>query len=294
MFKIFIIQFLLFSISYANELKLYVITPKAPIIWASPQTLAITTGLNSITKDYAPIGHFAVEVNCENSNRFGVKHVLTGMERENKKESQKITLNKKLGLGSLIYPFEGALQSAKATKKDLIKAKIDGRLKIIRIPTTTNRCQQMLGFLEDWIKHGAFTIYGGAKNTAEGEGAGCADFAMEFFKMATNRAVPAEWMAQVNVPKRLMGDGLDKKVDFSEILKTMTWETSSEGFPYKIADTNKVDMWLPKNLVKKNGVYFYDAHLKENLSENYQLPAMRYFYYRPAPERDYWRQISNY
>ena len=105
--------------TFKNELKVHIITPEFRINWKSPRSLALTSGLNSIKDDYAPIGHFAVELNCATPNKYGAKHVLTGMERMSKKESQRITLKKKLGLGSLFYDFAGNLQSAEQTRKEI-------------------------------------------------------------------------------------------------------------------------------------------------------------------------------
>jgi hypothetical protein len=292
--KLLLIFIILSSqLSWANELKLYVITPQFEINWSSPQTLAVTTALNSVKDDYAPIGHFAVEINCETPNRYGVQQVLTGMERKDKKESQRITLEKKLGLGSLIYSFQGALQSSETSTKEISLAARDKRLKIIRIPTTANRCQHMMSFLEDWIRWNSHTVYGGGKKTAEGEGAGCADFAMEFFKIATAQPVPLDWLVQIHVPYKLIGDGKEKKVPFKQILKTSKWGDTSTGLFYEIADTNKVDKWLSKNLKKKDGLYVYDRHLETTTSEaEYELPTMRYFYHSRINPHWLWNQIK--
>jgi hypothetical protein len=85
--KIIAASLLVLSIALsAAEFNLYVIPPKVPISWASRRDLAITTGLNSLQKDYAPIGHFIVEVKCQVPNRFGVRHLITGIERESKKK----------------------------------------------------------------------------------------------------------------------------------------------------------------------------------------------------------------
>ena len=73
------------------------------INWSSPSSLAITSGMNSLGSDYAPIGHFAIELTCSAPNRYGVKHVLTGMERFNKKASTEIIRKNGLGLGSLVH-----------------------------------------------------------------------------------------------------------------------------------------------------------------------------------------------
>jgi len=201
----------------ANELSIHVITPRYQIEWNSPRSLAISTAKNTITKDYAPIGHLAVEIKCTNKNRFGINHVLTGMEREDKEESKRITLEKKLGLSSLVYPFNGALQSGRTSQAEINQARQENRLRTIIIPTSSERCDQMLDFLDNWISAGSYKVYGGGKDVTNGEGAGCADFAMEFFKIATQSLPPYEWYAQIRIPLSLMGNE-QFQVPFQNIL----------------------------------------------------------------------------
>src|SRR5690606_31629673 len=205
--SLLILGFLFTSIAHADELKLHVIRPKYKINWSSPMSLALTTGLDSIRKDYAPIGHFIVDLKCSRPNRYGVRHVITGMERENKKESQQIVLKQKLGLGSLIYPFKGAIQSSKTSLHEMELAKKDGRMRTLRIPTTPQRCEMDMRFLEQWIENGSYSVYGGGKETHLGEGGGCADFAMSFVKIITQEEIPRSWQAQVLIPHKLIGDG---------------------------------------------------------------------------------------
>jgi len=79
-------------------MSIYVIRPKFRISWKSPSSLLFKTALNSAGGDYASIGHFAVELKCSNVNQLSINHVMTGMERVDKKQSQKIVLKEKLGL----------------------------------------------------------------------------------------------------------------------------------------------------------------------------------------------------
>jgi hypothetical protein len=248
---------------YADELKIHIIKPMYEIRWSSPSSLGFSTGLNSIRNDYAPIGHFAVELKCTNSNSFGVNHILTGMERVSKEESKRITLDKKLGLGSMIYPFRGQLVNYDQSLRELVLAKNEHRLKTITVPISSMSCDEGLEYINKWISHRSYTVYGGSMNALQGEGAGCADFAMSVFSVVTGTEAPSEWFAKVRIPSELMGDGHNKKVDFSNILTSFNWAKSTEsGVNYKIADGNKVHTWLSK--VSKSNDFLYTTHLFPN------------------------------
>lgn len=300
------------SLSLADELKIHVIEPWVDIDWTSPSTLGITSGLDSIWEDYAPIGHFAVEINCNGSKT----HLLTGMERENKRESQEFTIKQKLGLGSLFYPFKGELQTSSSTKKELFQAKKDNRLETLVIPTSSTRCEMMVDFIKKWISHASYRIYGGAKNTAQGEGGGCADFAMELFKIATQIQVPATWKAQIQIPTYLIGDGRDKKVSFLNILTRFSWaDNKEESKEFEIADTSYVTRWMFNHtkLVDAGKEFIFTHHLKinrydyssykklkkaayENASSLHQAAPIKpfLFHYEPnEPASKKWEKIIN-
>ena len=259
-FALFIIQ----NSSYANnDFRVHIITPKIPINWSTPASLGISSGLNSISKDYAPIGHFAVQLNCSKALPNGVKSILTGMARKDKKGSQKITIKKKLGLGSLIYSFDGKLVSAQESQNEIDMAKGQNRLKTIVLPLSEIDCYRGLLFIEQWIKHGSYNIYGGGKDTQHGEGAGCADFMSTVFKTVTGKEHPHQWLAQVNIPKKLIGDGLHTQVSFTSILRSFHWgENNTNSLPFKIADTNRVFNWLKKRTNKNS--YLYSTHIFPN------------------------------
>ncbi len=260
----------------ANELKLHVIEPRLRIKWSSPRMLAITSGLDSIGKDYAPIGHFAVEIKCSRPNHYGISHVLTGMEREDKVESRRITLKKKLGLGSLIYPFKGALQGAVTSQEEINRAAKDRRLKTITIPTSQERCEAMLDFIDEWIESGSYLVYGGGKDTAAGEGAGCADFAMELFRIATQMPEPDAWNVKLKVPTKLMGDGHEQRVPFTRLLFRSKWAKPGESYiDYQIADTNKVSDWLREHSGRRTVEHLFSAHLAGGSADELSPPAAR-------------------
>ncbi len=249
--------------TFKNEFVFHIIKPKFRIKWDSPQKLAISSAKNSLRKrNYSPIGHFAVEINCESPNEYGINHVLTGMETAEKGQSQKVTMKKRLGLGSVFYNFPGDLQNAKDNLKALKKAKKDNRLTTVTIPTSASRCQKGLEFLDKWINAGSYTVYGGMKDVQAGEGSGCADFALEFFSIATSIAARDDIFAKVFVPFELIGDGEDKRVSFFKILFTRNWaKDATEGKLYITPDTNKVVDFIIKDTMAVKKEYVYIRHL---------------------------------
>ncbi len=248
--------------TFKNEIKFHTITPRIKIRWNSPATLASTAGINSMGNDYAPIGHFAVEINCEQPNKYGINHVLTGMERADKAESRKIVLEKKIGLGSLFYNFPGDLQNADSTAEELRQAKEAGRLTTVTVPTSAERCQKAMDFIDQWIEQGSYTIYGGNKKVALGEGSGCADFALEFFTIATSVVVPDDLLVKVLVPNKLIGDSKNKKIKYSNILTTFKWGKSTKTSKlYVTPDSNRVREYLYLNATQIDDNYVYLRHL---------------------------------
>lgn len=243
------------------SLKIYVIRPEIAISWVSPRTLAITSGLDSIGNDYAPIGHFAVKIQCDAAYGNYGKTVLTGMERQNKKESMRIVRDKGIGLGSLTYTFRGALQGAAQSEDEISRARKAGRLRSILIPTSEARCQSMMRFLDRWIQAGSYLNYGGGKKTELGEGAGCADFAEAMFKIATGTRVPPEWKVQLLIPQGLIGTP-ERRVELTSVLKATDWAHFTEPHvPYEIMDTDRVMEWFKGRLDSSVEEYFFKDHL---------------------------------
>ncbi len=256
---------------FDNELIIYIIRPKYKISWKSPSHLGATSFFNTFGDDYAPIGHFAVEVRCQEKNSFGVRHILTGMERVDKKESKRITMEKKLGLGSLFYNFAGDIQSALTTHHEIEQARTDERLKTVKIPISGASCQKMLEFTRRWISHGSYTVYGGNKKVSLGEGSGCADFALEYFSIATGIELPPELFVKVKVPMSLIGDGKKRKVSFVDIGARFSWAKEGERFRhYQTPDTNKTMEFIAGKGQSLEDHYIYTRHLT-GMTEKYGI-----------------------
>ena len=180
---------------------------------------------------------------------------------------------------------------------------------MIRIPTSQAQCQQMLEFTDQWIQSGSDQNYGGGKDTEHGEGAGCADFAMEFFKIATESSPLSSWYARINIPQSLIGNP-EKPVNFYDILLRDQWAVYEAHTAFKIPDTNLVWDWLAKEGLNCGSEYLWYQHVMPALSlhsldcssiervvkekvENLPVTTLQTFSYHSPLEQAPWKPWLN-
>lgn len=271
-----------------DELRIHVTKPRFKISWESPRHLLFSGGFNSLKKDYAPIGHFTVEIKSSHPNRFGIQHVLTGMEREDKRESTKIVWKKKLGLGSMTYAFKGALTTFEKSYQDLLASEVEGRLKTLIIPTTPEISQRLFDFLDRWIHHGSYTVYGGHKDALCGEGAGCADFAMACFQLATGHQLE-DWCVNLSIPKKLVGND-HYQVSLAHLFLSSHWEDPGEKIKLKTADTDLAFEWIKQRSGEKQD-FTYTNHLKQPFVM--KVPEFTFRYHTEKSDEDIWKTICS-
>jgi hypothetical protein len=234
------------------ELKIHIINPSSPLNWNSPRSLLWSALKNHLRNDYAPIGHFFVELEVKTANEHGVKHLLTGMSRANAKESEKIIREKKLGLAAFFYDFKGKLDAASVAVPEIADAKKKNRYQLIETKVTEEEAQAMLAFLADWIAKGSFRHYGGGVSLHRGEGSGCAEFAIHFLSLIKGEyaCLPA-WDRAVWIPKEFLGDG-QKKISYLKLfLNGSKWASGPlDGVFYRVPDPELVTRWVHENQVK--------------------------------------------
>jgi len=277
----------------SDTMSIYVIRPKFRISWNSPSSLLFKTALNSIRDDYAPIGHFAVELKCSTGNNLSINHVMPGMERVDKKLSQKIVLKEKLGLGSLFYSFEGRLVSSAQTKFEIEAARKDKRLKKMTVSLSPENCQRGMEFIEAWIQNGSYSVYGGGKNTLQGEGAGCADFANTLFKVTTNYDLPPSWIVRRKISTSLIG-GKEKKINFLKLLFRENWVKDQEDYLiYETADTNQAFDWIEARVGAREEYHYQEVMMKKELLKLEGAPIeLSYQYEMNQSPGDIWGSIK--
>ena len=231
-----IISFLtLMQAAYSNELIIHIFKAPGKFSWNRVDSLVLASAKNvALNKSY-PIGHFAVELNCKNTDGAQV-HVLTGMARKSPKEANKLIRRKKLGLGALMYSFEGRLESSSEIKEKIVKLSAKNRYKFVTIPVSLERCNEMIFFLDEWIQNESYSIYGGNKDVESGEGAGCSDFAEQFFRIAIGRNFPESWIVNKNISTSLIGTD-NNPVNLTRLLFRKNFVKEHENsINFRIAD----------------------------------------------------------
>jgi hypothetical protein len=235
-----------------SYLKIFMVVPPKPIKWESPKKLFTSTVRNSWYNDYAPNGHYMVNIISDVPNKYGHTSVITGMSRTNKMATMIETIKKGLGMSAMDYMFSGDIDSAEADVHEIIKAKKQDRLYSIQLPISTEKALEMMDFMDDWIRYGAFSRYSGNKNVKRGEGSGCADFATQFIEMALDGHIPRdEWIRSVYLPHNLMGvvEGReDKRVKLLKLFfNKEKWGTSNEdGHLFTTPDPDLMAEWILK------------------------------------------------
>jgi hypothetical protein len=231
-------------------LQVYVIDPPHPINWSSPKTLFKSTLRNGLEGDYAPNGHLAIHLKTRKPNAYGVTEILTGMGRTNKMKSLWDTLYKQYGLSALTVEFAGDLDSAKSTRHEIKKATRDKRLSIINMQLTDESADQLMQFLDQWIRFGSYRHYGGNKSVPKGEGSGCADFAVHFIRLAMGGQLPSDrWERTVYLPWALLQEApgrAKQKVSPMDLLtEEAPWaESERDGLKFSIPDPEKITHWV--------------------------------------------------
>ena len=272
---LFIILFQSYSLS-AAELTLYFTNPPKPLNWKSPKSLSLTSARNSIGNDYAPIGHVNVRLKCDSPNAQEVTHILTGMSRENKKESAKIVKKKKIGLGSLFYDFKGAMDTAAGAQKEIEESAKDKRLNGMKIQISEEVCQKLMGFVDEWIKNGSYEHYGSGHNTSIGEGAGCAAFGEEFMKLSGLESFTDEWFRTVIVPEALIGSETNMVPLLKMAFTKIPWgEKPEDGRSLKQYDPELMSDWVEKMVKEHNSESGYKV-TKQYGRDFIELDATKY------------------
>lgn len=273
------------SFAAENELRLHFVAAEGKVDWSSPRGLLISAARNAIKSRYASMGHVAVELSCRNANAYGVRHVLTAMADIGGKDMRKTVFVEGLGLGTLLHGFPGELEASASLGKDLVDARRNGRMRTLVIPTSDERCGQMLDFLDRWIENGSYTVYGGGQDVYAGQGAGCADFARVFFEIATGTTMPEEWLIRLRLPKELVGTPKRPVSLLSVLLRGGAWASpDASNVVYITPDPTLIHDWIRVDEATWPGSYD-PATPKE-------LPPFAFRYATKASAAAMWKAVS--
>jgi len=282
----------------ANYFKLHVINPPGSLDWRSPRGLLLKTVWHHLIQDMAPIGHYNIEIGCDEPNAFGVTRVLTGMSRLNPNLSTLKVAREKVGIGSFYYDFPGRLDEGSDALAKLEKARNKGRLRTITVPLSVERARLLMDELHLWIKNGSFRHYGGGHRISKGEGSCCAELGAHFFNLAMgSKVLPEEWVRSVYAPEHLVGGHrTGRKVSmFQIILEGLAWADGPEtGILYSVPDMELTTRWLESRFPGQHDV----TVTEEMMSASGKAPSERIVFEAGYPEESsasiatQWKQIS--
>ncbi len=278
--------------------KLHVIPSRKPLDWACPRNLLKCTLFNHLVQDLAPIGHFFVEIESDQPNRYGVKRVVSGMSRENKNQSTIAVIKEGVGLGSFFYDFKGALDSSEDAVHELEWAKKRKRLKTITVPVSSETAAVLMDEMDQWIRNASFRHYSGGLEILKGQGSGCAEFGAHFFNLALgSMATPKEWIRSVYAAKKLTGgQRTGKKVSiFRVFLQGTAWAKDPvDGFLYATPDMDLTWSWMEKRAPGAVEMTLEPKDITWNQGEKFSRISFEAGYSKESEEevRKQWRKIS--
>lgn len=136
-------------------------------------------------------------------------------------------------------------------------------------------------------------ISGGGKNTLQGEGAGCADFANTLFKVTTNYDLPPSWIVRRKISTSLIG-GKEKKINFLKLLFRENWVKDQEDYLiYETADTNQAFDWIEARVGAREEYHYQEVMMKKELLKLEGAPIeLSYQYEMNQSPGDIWGSIK--
>ena len=174
-----------------------------------------------------------------------------------------------MGLGALGSAISGHLEPEKNIRRGLelyTKRKMVAYIKFKINAQSFQRIEQFINYYQQKTNYSfaPYEMYNGALwPRYENEGAGCSAFGMSLLDVAD--ILPAEsvqWMVDVNIPMGLVGGECNgnKRVKFSEILKTKSWYNGSgkmdvDYVHYKVYDPSLVFQWIVSTRNQSNSMF---------------------------------------
>lgn len=252
-----------------NQFKLHVVPPPASLDWTHPRQLLKKTLWHHLIQDSHPIGHFYIEIECEEPNAYGVKHVISGMSRQHRNRSTVKVAMEQIGMGTFFYDFPGKLDAGVDARRGVEWARQKGRLKTVVVPLSSERARLLFEELHLWILNGSFRHYGGGHQILLGQGSGCAEMGAHFLNLALGKkAIPESWIRKVYAPNHLVGGArTGRRVGMLQLyLEGLEWAKGPEdGQLIATPDMELAWDWLEKHYPGKPVVTLTPAEFPADL-----------------------------
>jgi hypothetical protein len=206
-------------------------------------------------------------------------------------ETRDAILKKGLAMAVVYHNFEGTLERSKSLIEDLTEIASKGRVETLVVPTTEDRCERMMEFMDRWITHASYRVYGGNKDVIHGEGSGCADFARVLFEVATGAKMPEEWIVRRKIPRRFIGTKEDPVSVLEFLMQKNEWAQPGEPFvEYVTPDPSWVYQWIKKRKKDAFGEYVWPHPIDERSPK--PLAPFKYRYRNTQTSAEIWNRIK--
>lgn len=246
----FILLLLLSSFinAFADEITLHFIPAPKPINWSSPNSLLISTLINTFTKTKSrqnSIGHVNVELKCDSINL----HHFTGMTSKGSETTMNV-LFKKYGMAALFVVNKGQHEVSDVVEKNIEKHNSVGRSSFFTVEVAPESCARAYEYYKEFDALGYGKLYSGLNlRPRYREGSGCSAYGASYLDI-NNLLIPeieAAWMTDILVPLKYIGKPLtNNKVGFFKILTDFNsrWAKISEPhMKLHFYDPDKMDEW---------------------------------------------------
>ncbi len=261
------------SAQASNYLNLYFIKSPLKIRWRSPQSLALSTAVNSLipvrNRFYRhPISHAYVELKCKADSEEPI-HLFGGMTTANDDEANKLLFKDKIGLGILYYVQQGRLQEKKEILNSIKFFKGKRRFNRLTVKVNEEACLRMVEFHKGWIEREYYKMYSGFNAVPRsGDGSGCAEYAMSFLEVAgvLDQEFRNAWSFKITPPQHLVGLPMtNNEVDFIGVLTDFRsrWLKEDNDFTLEVWEPGYMHRWVKKQHRKvRRGRYKGNLPLK--------------------------------
>jgi hypothetical protein len=284
-----------FSIAYSDELKLYVVKPFYDLDWSSPSALVLSFQENQKTSSGVPIGHLAIELNCESSSESNSIHILDGMNMKDDGEAYK-ALDEGRGMGVLIDNYSGQLHGDQyltelnkfSCDKNLLLPNGDSRLSYIKFKINPKTCLRIANYYSQYISRGIDRVYGGLNTRplkGEPRGASCSAFAMSVLEISGLYKSEFDnlWSRDFRIPENQMGTKISPVSLVDIVLKGNSWASPIEvGTDVRFQDPALIYKWISEQLKMA-------ATSNENTSDCYSKGIVLDYQNEKTPEDDIWK-----
>ena len=231
------------------EVILYLIPASRPIDWSSPRGVmaAIQNYMIPGAKHY--IGHAAIELRVGNETV-----ALTAMTGETNIRVIKELIFDGLGLSFLSGTFPGRLMDAEEVHADLAEHFESRRIAFLRLTTSCQKLDEVLGFIDRWADLGAYRRYGLWAEADLDTGAGCSAFAIEVLRRvdSTVAGLFDPCLRDIRLPRPWLGCRQSgHRVPLSKLLKLTLFSDTPTRWAHENEEHHLIRFWDPDLMVEQ-------------------------------------------